>query len=103
MDAATSFVTHWYYHIPNYVLALLLYAVVGRFILSLIVPENFDNFIYRGFIAVSDPVVRIVRFVTPDAVPPPVVLIFTLIWLMVIRVWFFFEMARWGLAPRIFG
>lgn len=103
MDAATSFFQHWYFHLPNYALAVLLYATLGRFLLGLFVPENWDNFIWKGFVAVSNPAVKVVRVVTPNAVPTPVVLVFTMLWLMVARMVLFFEFARWGLAPRIAG
>lgn len=103
MDAATSFFVYWYYHIPNYVLAVLMYAAIGRFALSLFVPENWSNYIWRGFVAVSDPAVKVARVITPDAVPAPLLLIFTILWLIALRILFFFEMARWGLAPRVFG
>lgn len=103
MDAATSFIQHWYYHLPNYVIAVMMYAAIGRFILGMFVPENWSNFIWRGFVLVSDPAVKTVRILTPSAVPLQVVVLFTILWLLAIRVWFFFEMARWGLAPRVIG
>lgn len=103
MDAGVSFFTYWYYHLPNYALAVLLYACIGRFILGLFAPANWDNFIWKGFIAVSEPAIKATRFVTPDAVPPPVLIIFAMIWLVALRILFFFEMARWGLAPRLMG
>lgn len=103
MDAATSLIQHWHYHLLNYALAVLLYATLGRFLLGLFVPENWDNFIWKGFVAVSNPAVKIVRVITPNAVPTPVVLVFTMLWLMAARMVLFFEFARWGLAPRIGG
>jgi hypothetical protein len=102
LDAATSFFQSWYYHLPNYALAVLMYAAIGRFFLSLFVDPNWNNFIWRGFVAVSDPAVKLVRAITPDAVPPPVIIIFTVLWLIAARVLLFFEFARWGLAPRVF-
>jgi hypothetical protein len=103
VNAAQSFFAQWYYHLPNYVLAVLMYATIGRFLLGLFVPENWSNYIWKGFVFVSDPAVRAVRLITPDAVPQPLLLVFTIIWLIAFRVFFFFEMARWGLAPRIGG
>ncbi len=102
MDAATSFFQHWYFHLPNYALAVMMYAVIGRFLLGLFVDPNWDNFIWKSFVAVSNPAIRVVRAVTPDAVPLPAVLVFTLLWLMAARILLFFELARWGLAPRVF-
>lgn len=101
MDAAASFFQHWYFHVPNYVLAVLMYACVGRFLLGLFVDPNWNNFIWKGFVYVSDMAVRPVRAITPDAVPLQLVIGFAILWLIAARILFFFEMARWGLAPRI--
>jgi uncharacterized protein YggT (Ycf19 family) len=103
LDAASSFFQYWYYHLPNYALALMMYACIGRFVLGLFVPPNWQNYIWRGFVWVSDPAVRSVRAITPHAVPLPVVVFFAILWLLALRVLFFFEMARWGLAPRVFA
>lgn len=103
MDAASSFFQHWYYHVPNYVLALLMYACLGRFLLGLFVPATWNNYIWRGFVWTSDLAVRPVSVITPAAVPTPVVVLFAVLWLLAIRVLLFFEMARWGLAPRLGG
>jgi hypothetical protein len=103
LDAAASFFQHWYYHVPNYVLAVIMYACLGRFLLGLFVPATWDNYIWRGFVWTSDLAVRPVSAITPAAVPPPVVILFAVLWLLAIRVLLFFEMARWGLAPRLGG
>lgn len=103
MDAAASFFQHWYYHVPNYVLAVIMYACLGRFLLGLFVPATWDNYIWRGFVWTSDLAVRPVSAITPSAVPAPLVILFTVLWLLAIRILLFFEMARWGLAPRLGG
>lgn len=103
MDAASSFFQHWYYHVPNYVLAVIMYACLGRLLLGLFVPAKWDNYIWRGFVWTSDLAVRPVSAITPAAVPAPVVVLFAVLWLLAIRVLLFFEMARWGLAPRLGG
>lgn len=103
MDAAASFFQYWYYHLPNYALALMMYACIGRFLLGLFVPPTWDNYIWKGFVWASDPAVKPARYLTPSAVPDPVVVLFTILWLLAARILFFFEMARWGLAPRVFG
>jgi uncharacterized protein YggT (Ycf19 family) len=102
LDAATSFFQHWYYHLPNYALAVMMYAALGRFVLGLFVDPNWTNFIWKGFVAVSNPAVKLTRAITPDAVPLQVVVLFAILWLLAARVVLFFEFARWGLAPRLF-
>jgi YggT family protein len=103
VDAGASFFQHWWFHLPNYALAVLMYACVGRFLLGLFVDPAWNNFIWKGFVRVSDVAVRPVRAVTPAAVPLQVVVAFTFLWLLAARILFFFEMARWGLAPRLTG
>ncbi len=52
--------TYWYFHIPNFVLAALVYTLIGRFVLGFFVPENWDNYIWRAFRRLTDPVVQVV-------------------------------------------
>jgi hypothetical protein len=103
LDAAANFFQYWYYHLPNYGLAVLMYACVGRFLLGLVAKPGWDNFIWKGFVMVSDVAVKPVAAITPNVVPPPVLVLFAILWLTIARVALFFEMARWGLAPRIGG
>ena len=81
-----SFGAYWYFHIPNFILAALMYTVVGRLLLGFFVAENWDNFIWKFFTRFTDPVVLIVRRITPAALPQPVVLAFTALWLLTARV-----------------
>ena len=62
-----DFWSYWYFHIPNFVLAAVMYTLLGRLVLGLVVPENWDNYIWRAFKAITDPVLKVVRFVTPKA------------------------------------
>jgi hypothetical protein len=72
--------------IPNYVLAALMYTLLGRFVLSFLFQPDSQNYIFRAFVRVTDPVLFLVRPITPAAVPPPVLLIFAAIWMLVLRV-----------------
>ena len=94
-----DFWSYWYFHIPNFVLAAVAYTLMGRLVLGLFVPENWDNYIWRGFKAITDPFVRIVRFVTPTILTHPVVMIFGVLWLMALRVGYLALLVRLGLAP----
>ena len=94
-----DFWSYWYFHIPNFVLAAVAYTLMGRLVLGLFVPENWDNYIWRGFKAITDPFVRIVRFVTPAILTHPVVMIFGVLWLMALRVGYLALLVRLGLAP----
>lgn len=101
MSAGQSLVQFWYFHLPNYALAVMLYATLGRFLLGLIVAEDWTNFIWRSFKAVSQPAVWLARLLAPAAVPHPVVLVFTMIWLMAARIALFLAFASFGLLPRV--
>ena len=92
-----DFWSHWYFHIPNFVMAAVMYTLIGRIVLGFFVPENWDNYIWRAFRQVTDPVVRVVRYVTPDVLPHIVVLVFGVLWLMAIRLVYFIMLANAGL------
>jgi hypothetical protein len=94
-----GFWSYWYFHLPNFVLAAVMYTVIGRLILGFFVPENWDNFIWRGFRFVTDPTVRAVRYLTPGVLAQPVVLIFAALWLMALRIAYFVMLFNAGLAP----
>ena len=63
---------YWYYHLPNFVLAALMYTLLGRVLLSLFVEPDSSNYIWRFFCRITDPVVAIVALVTPKAAAPVV-------------------------------
>jgi len=90
---------HWYFHIPNFVLAAIMYTLAGRFVLGLFVPEDWDNYIWRAFVGMTQPVVNVVRAITPAIVSVKIVLLFALIWLLIVRIVFFWVMLSVGLAP----
>ena len=94
-----TFWSYWYFHIPNFVLAAVMYTLIGRLVLGLFVPENWDNYIWRGFRTITDPVVGIVRTVTPAVASHGVVMIFAVLWLMLLRVAYFALLLDIGLAP----
>ncbi len=99
MNDAIPIIEHWYFHLPNFVMAALVYTLVGRFILGSFVSPSWDNYIWRAFVALTDPVVNVVRFFTPLAIATPLVVLFGALWLMALRVVFFLVMVRLGLAP----
>ena len=85
MNTATFF-THWYYHLPNFVLAALMYTLLGRVLLGLMVDPDSSNYIWRFFCKVTDPVIAVVAAVTPKAAAPVVVWMFGFVWLFWLRV-----------------
>jgi len=39
--------TYWYFHLPNFVLAALMYTLLGRALLSLFLDPDSSNYIWR--------------------------------------------------------
>ena len=93
----------WYYQLPDYVLAILMYTLIGRALLGLILEPSSSNYIWRFFCRITDPVVRVVAFVTPKAAAPVVVWLFGAVWLFWLRVALLFGLAWFGLMPRAGG
>ncbi len=62
-----ALLTYWYFHLPNFVLAALMYTLLGRALLGLIVQPDSSNYIWRFFCLITDPVVAAVALVTPKA------------------------------------
>jgi YggT family protein len=97
--AGSSF-AFWYYQIPDYVLAILMYTLLGRALLGLAVEPNSSNYIWRFFCLITDPVVKAVALVTPKAATPVVVWLFGFVWLFWLRVFLLFGLASLGLLMR---
>jgi len=80
------FWTYWYFHVPNFALAALMYTLLGRVLLLLIVDPDSTNYIWRFFCRITDPVVAVVAAITPKAAPPVVLWLFGFVWLFWLRV-----------------
>lgn len=90
---------YWWFHLPNLVLAALMYTAIGRFVLTFIFDPESPNYIWRFFLRITDPVLKLVGFVTPQAVPPMVVLLFSIVWLFAARVVLLLAVTLIGVAP----
>lgn len=90
MNAQPALLDSLYYQIPNLFLAACIYTLIGRFLLSFVFRPDSPLVIWKVFRQITDPLLRATRFVTPAVVPEPVLLPFAIIWLIVLRVaWFF--------------
>lgn len=103
MDTATSLTTYWYFHLPNFVLAALMYTMLGRALLGLMVDADSPNYIWRFFCRITDPVIAVVAVVTPKATAPVVLWLFSFVWLFWLRVAFHYTLLLLNLAPRAVG
>lgn len=94
---------HWYFHLPNYILAVLLYTLLGRFLLSFILPPDSSNYIWRFFRRLTDPVLAATGFITPRFIAPLLLPLVGAFWLGVLRVALLFAALASGLGPQLSG
>ena len=97
----SGLLTYWYFHLPNFILAALMYTLLGRALLGLIVGPDSSNYIWRFFCLVTDPVVAAVAAVTPKAVAPVVIWLFGVVWLFWLRVALLYVFLLLGAVPRV--
>lgn len=93
----------WVFHLPNLILAALIYTLLGRYILSLFFPPDSDKVIWRVFSQITDPVLNVVRVVTPALVPAPLLNLFAVVWLLLLRFVLFYAVRMLGLLPAASG
>ena len=91
----------WYFHIPNYVAALAMYTLIGRFFLTFIYPPDSSNYIWRGFRFLTDWAVAATRFLTPAYVVPPFLPLIGAFWLFVLRHVYYVALANAGATPTL--
>lgn len=101
METSHVFWSYWYFQIPNYFLAALMYTLIGRFAMSLFAPPDWDHYIWRAFLRLTDWVVRLAGWITPRLVPPPLLMLVAAFWLFVLRLVLALGFALTGLAPRL--
>lgn len=101
MSVGENFFTYWYFHIPNLVLAALIYTLIGRYLLSLFFRKNQDAVMLRVFAAITDPVLKAVRAMTPAVVPNGVVMVFAIAWLMAARMFWFVTCVAAGMSATV--
>ena len=101
MSTSNPILVYWYFHLPNFVLAALMYTLLGRVILGLIVQPQASNYIWRFFCRVTDPVVAVVALVTPKAAAPVIVWLFGVVWLFWLRVLLLNVFLILGVVPKL--
>ena len=78
--------SYWYFHIPNYILAVLIWTLVGRFLLGLFVPAGWPNYIWQFFRRLTDPVLAATRRITPSFMVEGLLPLVAVFWLIVLRI-----------------
>jgi YGGT family len=100
VDISNPLLTYWYFHLPNFVLAALMYTLLGRALLGLIVGPDSSNYIWRFFCRITDPFVALIAPVTPKAAAPVVLWLFGVVWLFWLRVGLLYLFLLFGAVPR---
>ena len=98
--SGNPFWQHWYFHLPNYALAVLVYTLLGRFVLSLLLSPDTKNYIQRWFVRLTDPVLRVVRPLTPAMVPKPLLPLVCVVWLTILCLSLMILLLRTGICAR---
>lgn len=86
VTSAGSALAIWSFQLPNFVLAMLMYTLIGRALLGLIVGTDSSNYIWRFFCRITDPFIALIAYVTPKATAPVVMWLFGVVWLFWLRV-----------------
>ena len=95
------FWSNWYYQIPNYLAAAIMYTLIARFFLQFFVPPTWPNYIWQWFLRVTNWAVAATRWVTPSPVSWVWLPLFGALWFFFLRLAFTLTMARFGLAPTL--
>jgi hypothetical protein len=104
MSAQDSFWAHWYFHVPNLLMAAMIYTLIARYLLELIFAKQPDAVMLKVFRSVTDWLLRIVRGVTPGIVPNGLVVVFTAFWLMALRLaWYLVCTLVFGMRIKLGG
>jgi uncharacterized protein YggT (Ycf19 family) len=94
-----SLLIHWYFHIPNMIMAALIYTLIGRYVLELffsVFAKGRDAVIVKVFRQITDPFLRLVRVITPAVVPNGLVVVLAIVWLMGLRMFWLLTMLAAG-------
>ena len=86
MTSANPLLASWLFTAPNFILAALMYTLLGRVLLGLFVAPESPNYIWRFFCRVTDPFIALISLVTPKAAVPVVVWLMGVVWLFWLRV-----------------
>ena len=97
MSATDSFSEYWWFHIPNLLMAAMIYTLIGRYLLELFFAKKQDAVMLKVFRSITDPVVKAVRFITPAIVPDGLVVIAAMLWLMGLRLFWFLNAVAFGM------
>ncbi len=103
MSLNPDFSQFWIFHVINYLLALEIYTMFGRVVLAFLARNNPNNAILRGFVFITEPVIRALAFATPRFLIRELVPLYVAFLLFIIRMLFGLVMLSLGMAPSVGG
>lgn len=92
---------HLPFWIVTYALSVVAWSCVGRWLLSIFVPPESPNYIWRAFRALTDWAVTAVAVITPRAVPAPLLVPITALWVFLVRGVVSVAMFTAGMVPTV--
>jgi uncharacterized protein YggT (Ycf19 family) len=95
--------SYWLYTIPNFILAAAMYTIMGRYLLSLVFKPDSEMVIWKVFTQLTNPILRFVRGLTPLVVPNGLVMVFSIFWIILLRIALLVAAVIFGFAPRFGG
>ncbi len=99
-DFFWSFLPYW---AVAYILAMIGWTAVGRFMMSAFLPPDSPNYIYRFFRLLTEWPLRAVAFITPLMLPPKFVPLVLAFWAFMLRYVAHVAFAKYGMAPSLGG
>jgi uncharacterized protein YggT (Ycf19 family) len=86
--------------ILDYLLGMVMYTLIGRFAMGLFLPEDSTFFFMKAFVKLTDPVIKLFKWITPSFLIQPFVPLYV--------AWFFFMFRFYpflpdALAARLLG
>ncbi|NYZ11547.1 hypothetical protein HL658_03215 [Azospirillum sp. RWY-5-1] len=92
---------HLPFWIVTYALSVVAWSCVGRWLLSIFVPPDSPNYIWRAFRTLTDWAVAAVAVITPRAVPGALLVPVTALWVFLIRGVVSVAMFAAGMVPTV--
>lgn len=69
----------------NYLLAAAMYTLLARYVLALFFKPDSQAVIWRVFVQITDPILKLVRLITPRIVDDRLVALFAVVWTLLLR------------------
>lgn len=100
MSAADRFLQQWYFHVPDRLMFALMCVLAVQFLLALALGTfNRDAIPLRILAAITTPVIKPIRFLTPRIVPSVLLPVSAIAVLMVLRMLLYMVCAALGVRP----